>query len=428
MGLTTKRLTASRLRKLASRPKAYTVGDIQTAGLLVYVGPTHADGSPGAKSWWFRFRWGGKRQTLTLGQYPDVAIGVAQDLARKAREAMAKGIDPRRAGIVGRAPPPATVVTDTDRGTVDSAHSIETLIEEYLHRYVAKRGKNPERSRKAVGALLAKELKSWAGRDARTITPREVVDLLDGIVDRGSPKMANRFSGTLSKLFKLGVQRAIVDANPVQILIKPGGDEKPRDRVLSDAELGALLPALDDVFTHAHRTAAAIRIIVHTACRRSEIALARWNDFQLTGKAPLWTVPPELSKTGVPYLIPLVPAVVMELKRLKVNARNSRFVFPAKFGDKDAPANPLILTRSLERNLDRLKKKKITAKPFVLHDLRRTVRTGLARLGIQPHIAERVLNHAQRGVVATYDLHQYADEKRAALDRWAAHLAGLAPD
>ena len=83
----------------------------------------------------------------------------------------------------------------------------------------------------------------------------------------------------------------------------------------------------------------------------------------------------------------------------------------------------MILTRSLARNLDRLRKHGI--KPFILHDLRRTVRTGLARLKVEPHIAQRVLNHAQRGVVRTYDLHQYEGEKRTALEKWAAHLRGI---
>ena len=83
----------------------------------------------------------------------------------------------------------------------------------------------------------------------------------------------------------------------------------------------------------------------------------------------------------------------------------------------------MILTRSLARNLDRLRKHGI--KPFTLHDLRRTVRTGLARLKVEPHIAQRVLNHAQRGVVRTYDLHQYEGEKRTALEKWAAHVRGL---
>ena len=413
----TKRLTSSRIDGLRGEPGGRDYSDRDCPGLLLHVAET------GTRSWQFRFYdRRGKRQKLTLGQYPAVGINAAHDTARRIREALAKGIDPKRAGIVGnRAAPPAPTVAEG--ASTEIGHTIDTLIAEFLEHYVAKRGKNPAAAKERVGDLLRKELRPWAGRDARTIRPREVVELLDGIVRRGSPVMANRFAGTLAKLFKLGVQRAIVEASPVQLLIPPGGKERPRNRALSDDELAALLSSLDDVFTHARRTAAVIRLILYTACRRSEIALARWAHFKLDGDAPLWTVPEELSKTGIKYLIPLVPAAVAELRRLKVNAPGSGFVFPAKWAESDKAADPMILTRSLARNLTRLRKKGV--KPFTLHDLRRTVRTGLARLRIEPHIAERVLNHAQRGVVKTYDLHQYEAEKRDALTRWAEHLASL---
>jgi len=84
---------------------------------------------------------------------------------------------------------------------------------------------------------------------------------------------------------------------------------------------------------------------------------------------------------------------------------------------------PRLLTRSLARHLKELKKVKVDA--FRLHDLRRTVRTGMARLGVEPHIAERVLDHLQPGIIRVYDVYRYSDEKRAALERWAAHLKAL---
>jgi integrase len=412
-----KRLTSSRIDGLRGEPGGRDCADRDCPGLLLHVAET------GTKSWHFRYYWKGKRLKLTLGRYPAVGILAAHDSARKARELLAKGIDPRRAGIAANRLEPVPAAMPSGAPT-DAAHTIETLIHEYLEHYVAKRGKNPAAARERVRSLLEKELRSWAGRDARSIRPREVVELLDAIVRRGSPVMANRFAGTLSKLFKLGVQRAVVEENPVQILIKPGGKEKPRKRALSDDELATLLASADDVFTHARRTAAAIRLILHTACRRSEIALARWSHFKLDGDAPQWTVPEELSKTGVKYIIPLVPAAVAELKRLKVNARGSAYVFPAKWSETDRAGDPMILTRSLARNLDRLRKRGIK-EPFTLHDLRRTTRTGLARLKVPPHVAELVLNHAQRGIVGTYDVHAYLEEKRDALEKWASHIAAL---
>jgi integrase len=102
-------------------------------------------------------------------------------------------------------------------------------------------------------------------------------------------------------------------------------------------------------------------------------------------------------------------------------ADRSPWVFPAE--DGDGPTDPKLLTRSIARHLDTFAEHKVSA--FTLHDLRRTVRTGLAKLGIRPDIAERCLNHAQPGIIATYDTHQYLDEKRNALTQWAGHLRAL---
>jgi integrase len=109
----------------------------------------------------------------------------------------------------------------------------------------------------------------------------------------------------------------------------------------------------------------------------------------------------------------LTPPAVEQFKRLKRVAVPSPWVFPAV--DGDGPMDPQ--HRTSPRHLCRTQ-----VGAFTLHDLRRTVRTGLAKLGIRPDIAERCLNHAQPGIIATYDTHQYLDEKRDALTQWADHL------
>ena len=265
-------------------------------------------------------------------------------------------------------------------------------------------------------------MKHWATRDARTIQPREVIELLDAIVDRGSPVTANRTAGLLTQMFKFAVHRQIVAASPVQLLYRPGGPERPRQRVLDDDELATLLANLDGVTRRAPRTGMAIRLFLLTAVRRSELALARWSELDLGGDAPAWTIPGDRTKTGVEYVVPLVPEAVAQFRLLKAQAARSPWVFPSA----DEPANaadPKLLTRSIARHLPALAKIKVEG--FTAHDLRRTVRTGLARLGVRPDIAERCLNHAQPGIVATYDVHQYLDEKRQALEKWAAHLRSL---
>jgi integrase len=378
------------------------------------VGPELADRSPGAKSWWFRFYWGGKRQTLTLGQYPDVAISVAQDFAREARGLIERGIDPRSAGLARRRAPAPAVAPGLD-ASADNPHSMPALVNLFMDRHVMPHRKDPSSVRWALDKYVLAE---WRNRDARTIKPRDVRALLDGIVDRGSRVQANRIAAILRQLFLFAVDREIVESSPVQLLRPPGGKEKPRDRALSDKELAAFLT---DPYaaTRYERLSHVITLLLLTAARRGELTAARWRDVDL--KAKTWTVPKENSKTGREHVVPLSDPAVKALGALKNLAGHSPWVLPA--ADGKAALDPKLLTRGLAKCLKRFKKLGVEA--FTLHDLRRTCRTGLGRLKVPPHIAELCLNHAQTGIVGVYDTYTYLDERREALDKWAKHLAGL---
>ncbi len=411
-----RRLTATQINALASRNAPYSVSDPEVSGLSLHVPAKLSDGSSGAKAWQWRFYWKGKRVKLTVGQWPATSQREAHDKVLQARQLLERNIDPRKAGMSrDRSAPDAATQAD---GKPVEPHSVAALAGDFMRRFVIPHRKRPEYVQRILDTEV---LTNWRTRDARTIRPVDVLDLLDGIVDRGSPTMANRTAAILTQMFKFGIQRRHVEASPVQLLFPPGGREKPRDRALGDDELAALLGCLDAVMIRAPQTASAIRIALHTACRRSELALAKWSDVTLEGDAPVWRVPPENSKTGIECLTPLVPAAVLEFRQLKKRADRSRYVIPAAQGD--GPADPKLLTRSVARHLESLAEHGVAA--FTLHDLRRTVRTGLSRLRIQPHIAERVLNHAQPGIAAVYDVFAYQDEKRAALSQWADHLAAL---
>jgi integrase len=230
--------------------------------------------------------------------------------------------------------------------------------------------------------------------------------------------MANRVAGVLSQMFRFGVHRDLVEASPVQLLYRPGGKERPKDRTLSDTEIKALLANLDDVL-RAPRMACAIRILLLTGQRRGELALARWRDIDFEAKT--WTIPAAHSKTGIAHLLPLSPDATKEFERLKRIADRSSYVMPTE--DGEAPCDPKLITRVVARNLKSLAEHAVRA--FTPHDLRRTCRTGLAKLGVADAVAERVLNHAALGMAGVYNKHNYLDEMRLALDKWAAHLTGI---
>jgi integrase len=393
-----------------------TYTDPGQTGLQLRVRTKQA-GKP-SRTWLLRFKFKGEETRIVLGHYPETTLDTARGLARQAREQASQGIDPRRAGPrrrTMRSPLPLSAAP------VGGKHTIEFLAHEFMERHV-----KPSRERPAyVQNMLNRDVltaDAWAGRDARTIKPREVIELLDKIVARGSPVMANRTAGIIGQMFLYGVHRAIVESSPVQLLYDPGGKEEPRSRCLTDEELKALLKD-PKVATRFERLSHAIVIFLLTAVRRSELALARWIDIDFEQKT--WRIPDahvkgkKGQKKG--HTVPLSDWALREFEALQRLAKHARHVLPNDAAD--GPIDPKLLTRGVARCQERMQKLGIAE--FTLHDLRRTCRTGLARLKIAPHIAERVLNHAQEKIEGTYDTHDYLEEKRDALDKWATHLAGL---
>ena len=385
--------------------------DPATVGLQLRVREKR-DGS--SRTWLFRYRWRGEWVRLAIGHYPGMSLADARERAIELRKAMDDGIDPRRARPRRQVRPPLPAQPSAVR-SADDRHSMDFLVNEFIERYLKPTRKRPE----DADAILKREvLSKWRGRDARTIDPGEVIDLLDAIVARGSPVMANRTAALLGQLFKFGIHRHIVKTTPVQLLMLPGGKEKPRERVLSDDELAAFLRDPEGC-TRYPKLACAITVLLLTGQRRGELARAKWSEINFDEKT--WTIPEENSKTGRGHVVPLTDWTLQEFQTLKRLAHGSRWVLPDGTGDNHI--DPMRLSRGVARCLSRFKARGIA--DFTPHDLRRTCRTGLARLKVEPHIAERVLNHVQPGVAGVYDRHAYLEEKRQALEKWAAHLESL---
>jgi integrase len=390
-------------------PGRYT--DPGQTGLQLDVRPRQ-DGF--SRTWLLRFKFRGEETRILLGHFPQTTLDAARGLARHYRELASQGVDPRRARP-RRLERPSPQSLSSAAAAPNARHTIEYLASEFTSRYLRPTRKRPEYAE----AILAKDvLSEWKGRDARTIEPAEVISLLDKIVDRGSPVQANRTAALLGQLFKFGIHRRIVTTTPVQLLYRPGGKEKPRERVLTDDELKAFL-ADPRKCTRFERLAHVVHVLLLTGQRRGELALARWSEIDFTERT--WTIPDENAKGGRGHVVPLTDMAIEELRPLKVAAKRSKWVLPANDGEHHL--DPKQLTRSLAKCLTRFDAEGVAA--FTLHDLRRTVRTGLARLKVEPHIAERVLNHAQETIAGTYDRHAYLDEKRAALEKWSAHLKSL---
>jgi len=149
-----------------------------------------------------------------------VSLAQAHELVSAARNLLRKGIDPRRSGL-----------TLAKRVKAESAapspgiahHSLQHLADEFMSRHVCRQRRRPEYVQQILNTDV---LPRWGSRDARTIKPREVIELLDEIADR-APVMANRVASILSQMFRFGIHRSIVESSPVQLLYRPGGKESP---------------------------------------------------------------------------------------------------------------------------------------------------------------------------------------------------------
>ena len=453
-----KRLTTTHIESLQPRATRYEVGDPAVPGLQIRVEPN------GTKHWQLRFYWRGKRQKMALGTFPvgrseGMSLEQARTAALKARDHINSGVDPRRAERTKHRGVPRRRLQRADGEPVGmrtpagqysyarfavamqspeivaamrNRHSVAHLAHEFVTIHVARRRKHPEEVERF---LVSEVLPVWGTRDARTIKAREVVELLDGVVARGSPAMANRASGMLSQMFRFGIQRDICDDSPVQLLYRPGGEEKPRKRTLTDIEVRFLLNHWETASrfqtgdrARSPRAAHALRLLLLTAARRGELVSAIWANVHLDQANPYWLVPDPDSKTEIPYTVPLTPAAVEEFRALKRYAGSSPFVFPSRNGR--AAAKPAILTRGVKRSFPRMKKKatelEVKLEPFTPHDLRRTARTGFTRIGIPREISERLLNHKLPGVEGVYDLWEMIAEKREALEQWSKFLQEIA--
>jgi integrase len=249
---------------------------------------------------------------------------------------------------------------------------------------------------------------------------------------------ANRVRSSLSAMWTWAVMSGLQEANPVALTAKPA-PEKSRERVLSDAELKAVWRATD-----ARRDDdRVVRLLLLTGCRRDEAGRMRWSELD----GDLWTIGSRRTKNGLPHELPLPALAVAQLppRRMVRVKRHPELDTPRDtvFGKRttgfsgwsrckellDVRLTEMQVKEFRENNNRAPREDEARLTPWTLHDLRRTLSTWLSEHGEQPHVVEAVLNHvsgaAKRGVAGTYNRAQYREQKRAALARWAEHIAGL---
>lgn len=364
-------------------------GTVPGLGLRISAG--------GAKAWVLVYRIHGRARRFTIGRWPVISLADARKAARQALRLVDLGRDPAEMRAASR-----------ERNQRDT---FAAVVAEFIERYA--RPKN--RSRRETERLLRRELVSqWGRRPVATITRRDVIEVVDGIVDRGAPVVASRTLAAVRKLFNWAVKRGILEASPVA-----GVDPPPRnisrDRVLDDDELAAIWRGCDEV---GWPFGPMFQLLILTAQRREEVASMRWRD--VDAERCNWTLPREATKSDRAHIVPLGPQAMQVLDALP--RIGDGFVFPSR---RQASARPASGFSHAKKRLDELSG--VTG--WRLHDLRRTAASGMARLAVPPHVIERVLNHVAgslSGVAAVYNRFGYGPEMRAALDVWGRHVESVA--
>lgn len=269
-----------------------------------------------------------------------------------------------------------------------------------------------------------KLIRRWKGRSIGQIRKSDVLRMLDREMDAGHGRMANRTLQISRQFFSWAIERGYLDHDPTAGINRPA-KERTRDRVLSNDELTAIWRASGKL---GHPFGTVVKQLLLLGQRRGEVADMRWSELDLGTK--IWTIPSCRTKNGRPHDVPLAEPVI---EILTATPRIDDRVFPSvKKLSKRSVSGFSKAKRHLDELIAGLSEKSGDGSahicelgPWVLHDLRRTAVTGMAELGVQPHVIEAVVNHVsghRAGVAGVYNRASYAAEKKNALVRWADHV------
>jgi integrase len=382
-------LTALAVENAKAADSRREISDGRGLFLVIQPKPT------GAKSWCFRYRRKVDAAPRKLTFDGTLTLAEARAKAAEARRLVERGADPA-----------AEKQTNKAAAKQAAAERKADTVENLVARFIELHAKRKTRTWRATELAFAKDvLPRWSGRTVHDIKKRDIIALIDHIAaDR--PIQANRIFALVRKFFAWCVERDVLSASPCQG-VRPPAPERQRDRVLSDSEIVAFWRATRD-----DPAGQMLRALLLTGQRRGEISCMRWSE--LSEADQTWTLPPARTKNKQTHIVPLSSqawSIIDAMPRIVGND----FVFA---GDR----------LGYGRIKQRLDARMPDVPPWVFHDCRRTVATGLQRLGVRLEVTEAVLNHtsgSRAGIVSVYQRHTWHDEKRDALQRWADHVDAL---
>ncbi|HBC8733131.1 tyrosine-type recombinase/integrase [Klebsiella pneumoniae] len=367
-----------------------------------------------APFWRFRYRIAGKRRAMLIGSYSDLSLSKARATVKELAARVALGYDVAGEKQARKAEALERIEEEKN------ALRVSDLAAEYFERQILDRWKHPDILRRRIEKDINPNI---GGLKVEDVRPRHIDDMLQKIVARGAPTVANDVLRWTRRIFDYAIKRHALEVNPAGAfeIADAGGQEKSRERWLTRDELIRFFQAMRMAKGFSRENELTMKLLLALCCRKMELCGAPWAEFDLDGA--IWHLPAERVKNGDAIDIPLPPPAVEWLRELHRISGGSRWVLPAR--KMQHRMIPHIQESTLPVALAKVRHEMPDTPNFTIHDFRRTGRTHLAALGVDPVVAERCLNHRIKGVEGIYNRHQYFDERRHALELWAGLLVAL---
>jgi integrase len=392
-------LTDTRIRNAKPKPKSYKLSD--GGGMYLLVSPD------GGRYWRMDYRFAGKRRTLALGVYPTVTLSDARGRREEARMSLAKDVDP------------STVKKATKRtAKLAGKNTFEAVAQEWI---ANQRGRlSPAYCASMLARLEADIFPQIGSRPIAEIDAPELLDALRKVEKRGAIETARRLRQYCGQVFRYAIVTGRLKYDPSADL--KGALKSPgRTRGHMAMPLGEVPNFVKSLSSYEGdpRTRLALRLIVLTFARTTELRAARWSEFEnLEGNAPLWRIPGERMKMKREHIVPLAPQAIVVLYELRSlpGAENSPFLFPSPSREGYMSNNTMLYALYRMGYHGRA----------TVHGFRAVASTALNEMGFRPDVIERQLGHQEQNEVrAAYNRAEYISERRAMMNHWANHLDAM---
>lgn len=383
-------LTDTKARQARARSTPFKLAD--QGSLYLHVSAT------GSKSWRYDYRLHGKRETLTLGKYPDVTLADAREIHAEARRQVAKGASPAK----------------SKQAEKEAAEGSFRAIAESWYGALA-----PHRSeswRVHTRHYLTRDLYPAIGnKPVRLIAPADILAIMRRLEEAGTACTANFVRQTASRVFQHAIRNLRAEYDPAQSL--RGAVVMPRSKhraALAAKDIPAFLLAVD-AYPGKLATKVAVNLLMLTMVRKSELIKATWEEVDFEARE--WRIPADRTKMKAPHIVPLSTQALDCFRELQTLCCGSRYVLP-HHGDLGRPMGLSTLNKMFAR---------LGYGHVTVHGLRATASTLLNEQGFRPDVIERQLAHVERNRVrAAYNRASYLEERRQMLAHWANYLDGVA--